>query len=137
MRILKRVFICSRRSLFSSGIKHLLDAEPELEVVGWEADVEEASKGIQAMEPDAILIVAEGSSECLMSQRQCFLRAEGKTRIIEMSLQDRKVYVYTAEQLTIKEVGDLVRVIEGPVTVVPKRPCRGAGSGQPKEKYRY
>ncbi|MCC6615101.1 MAG: hypothetical protein IT320_16610 [Anaerolineae bacterium] len=117
--MMKRVFICSGRALFGSGIRQLLDAQADIDVIGWESDVELACQRIQEMQPDVVLVVAEGSSGCRMSDRQRFLRAEGKTRIIELDLEDRKVYVYTGEQLTIKEVDDLVRAIEEPVDGTP------------------
>jgi len=121
--MMKRVFICSGRSLFSSGIKTLLEAEPDLRVIGWESDVDAACQSIQALQPDVILIVAEDASSSPLSGRQCLLKAEGKTRIIELNVQDRRVYLYTGEQITIQEVEDLVRAIEEPAAAgFPKAP---------------
>ncbi|MBZ0310300.1 MAG: hypothetical protein K8I82_29840 [Anaerolineae bacterium] len=108
---MKRVFIYSDGSLFSSGIKNLLDAQAELRVIGWETDLEAAIRQIQETHPDAILVITKGSSDCFMSEGQCFLRAGGKAKIVELNLENSNVCIYSGEQLTIKEIGDLVKVI--------------------------
>lgn len=116
---MKRVFIYSSRSLFSQGIKNLLDGEPELDVIGWETDYEEAISRVQTLHPDAILIVTKGASTCLQPEGQRFLQVGGKARIVELSLEDSRMQVYSGEQLTITEVKDLVRVIEDPIPLSP------------------
>jgi DNA-binding NarL/FixJ family response regulator len=113
---MKRVFIYSSRSLFSSGIKNLLDAEPELAVVGWETEGDEAVSRIQEMKPDVILVVTKGSPDCPMSDGQRFLRTGVKAKIVELNLEDSNVCVYSGEQFTIQEVADLARAIKAPVT---------------------
>lgn len=118
---MSRVFIYSTRSLFSQGIKTLLDAEPELDVIGWETDAEEAAGRIEQMKPDAILVITRDSSSGLSSDEQLFLRAGGKVKIIELNVENSNVRVYCGEQLTITEVGELVNAIEEPVTEFWKR----------------
>lgn len=108
---MKRVFIFSGRTLFSSGIKNLLDAEPELTVIGWETELEEAVKQIQNMQPDSILIITKCLSDCFMADGQHLMKAARKAKIVELNLENNNVCVYSGEQFTIKEVGDLVRVI--------------------------
>ena len=118
---MKRIFIYSARSLFSQGIKTLLDAQPELEVIGWETTLEEASQRVQQLQPDAILLVKKGSLSPGLSEGEHLLRASGRATIVELNLEDNNVCVYSGEQLAIHEIGDLVRVIEGSAGVVPKR----------------
>ncbi|QPC80943.1 hypothetical protein G4Y79_14640 [Phototrophicus methaneseepsis] len=109
---MKRVLIYSTRSLFSSGIKTLLDAEPELTVIAWETDAEEVIKRIHEMQPDVILVMVKGPSDAIMSDEQRFVRAGGKTKVIELNLEDSNVCIYSSEQIAIKEIQDLVRVIQ-------------------------
>ena len=113
---MKRVFIYSNRTLFSSGIKNLLDAEPELAVIGWETDQEKAVERIQEMQPDAILVVTDQRLVRLSpAGRTTFLEEiGGKGKIVELSLEDGNAYVYSGEEFRIEEVGDLVRRIVGP-----------------------
>ncbi len=115
-----RVFIFSNHSLFSQGIKTLLDAEASMEVVGWETDPVKAVACIQIMQPDAILVISKGRSNCLTPDGRLFLRAGGKAKIIELQLDDNNVSVYCGEQVVIQEVSDLIRMIEDPFTAFPE-----------------
>jgi DNA-binding NarL/FixJ family response regulator len=116
---MKRIFIYSSRSLFSQGIKNLLDAEPGLEIVGWETDPEKALRCIGEVKPDVVLLVTRSTSTRLWLDGQRFLRAGVKAKIVEVSLDDSNVCVYRGEQQTVTQVGDLVRIIEQSFTVSP------------------
>jgi hypothetical protein len=115
MQFMNRVFIYSSHSLFSQGIKNLLDAQPELDVIGWETNVDKAVKCIQEIQPDAILVVTKGTSLDLQAEEQRFLRAGRKIKILELNLEDNNMCVYCGNQLTIREISDLVKVIEEPL----------------------
>lgn len=119
-RIMKRIFIYSSRSLFGQGIKSLLDAEPKLDVVGWETELDEAIRHIQDSQPDVVLLLTQSSSDCNLSDGQRFLRAGIKAKIVELNLEDSNVCVYRGEQQTVKEVDELVRIIEQSLTLSPK-----------------
>ncbi len=122
---MKRVFIYSSRSLFSQGIKSLLDGQTQLDVVGWETDPDEAIRQIQAVQPDTILIVTRGASTCLLPEAQRLLSAGGRTLIVEVSLEDNRVCLFYGEQFTILGVGDLVKAI-----VEPFSTCEGEDKQQ-------
>lgn len=107
-----RVFICSSRSLFSEGVKALLDAEPELEVVGWEVDIEVAIHQILDLQPDAVLLITNSSLSQPMNSGQQFLRAGVTAKIVELDLDDSSVCIYQGAQQPIKATGDLVHAIE-------------------------
>lgn len=108
---MKRVFVFSRRSLFSQGIKNLLDAETGLTVVGWESDPEAAVRGIEATRPDAVLHITDGVSEGPTLTSESLIKLGIKTKLVELNLDDTHVYVYLSEQLTIREICELVNVI--------------------------
>ncbi len=110
--IMKRIFIYSNRSLFGQGIKNLLDAEPKLDVVGWETELEEAVRCVQNLQPDVVLILTQCSSPHVLSDGQRFLRAGVETKIVELSLEDSNAYVYRSEQQPVHEVSELIRIIE-------------------------
>ena len=107
-----RVFICSSRSLFSEGVKALLDPEPELEVVGWEADVAAAIQQVLALQPDAVLIITNSSLSQTVNTGQQFLRAGVMAKIVELDLDDSSVCIYQGAQQPIRATGDLVQAIE-------------------------
>ncbi len=113
---MKRVFIFSRRSLFSYAIKILLDAENTVEVVGWETDMDKALVGIEAQQPDVILIVAKSMADSPIPRGQCFFRTSRTAKVIELYSEDSSVNVYYGEQIVIGDVQDLVRTIEEPMT---------------------
>jgi len=112
MGMMKRVFICSSRSLFSEGLRNLLVDQPDLTVVGWQSDAEEALRSIQKLQPDTLLLVHDGSSSEPLTSAPYYVRAGVKARIIELSLKTNSVYVYQGEERTIKEVADLVEALE-------------------------
>lgn len=134
---LKRILIFSARSLFGQGIKNLLDAEPECEVIGWETDAEEAVKHIQELQPDVVLVVNKCPSDSLISDGQRFLRAGGEAKIIELNLEDRNGCAYVSKCFAIQEVGDLLKAIEEPVNVVPKKAGHSTRTREPKERSKY
>ncbi len=105
------MFVFAKSSLFSQGIKNLLDAEPGLDVVGWEADPTTAIKKIGETKPDAILYIAENSCARPSFSAEHLLKLGVKAKIVELSLDDASVYVYQGEQLTVTEIGDLVSAI--------------------------
>ncbi|HOA25812.1 MAG: hypothetical protein WBH90_02935 [Aggregatilineales bacterium] len=109
---MKRVFICSGRSLFSEGLKNLLADQPDLTVVGWQSDAGEALRSIQVLQPDTLLLVHDGSSSEPLTSASYYVRAGVKAKIVELSLKTNCVYVYQGEERTIKEVSDLVQALE-------------------------
>src|SRR5690606_9507140 len=95
--------------MFSSGIKKLIDAEPELAVIGWETDLEEAIRQVQAMQPDVILVVADHRLGGKESARWTTFPEQvgGKAKLINLNLEDGNTYFYAGKHFTINEVGDL------------------------------
>jgi len=111
---MRRVFIFSNRSLFTQGVDRLLEQEPGLEVVGWEADPDEAIRCIRNTQPDVVILTGEDATP-RPSANAVRLFREGlgtKIKIIGLNLQDNTIYIYHGEQREVQEVGDLVKAIE-------------------------
>ncbi len=77
--MMKRIFICSPRSMFSQGLEKLLDEEPGIEVVGWESRPEEAIRCIKEVQPDVVLFVTSVQARPTGLDGQCLMREGIKT----------------------------------------------------------
>jgi two-component system response regulator NreC len=90
------VLICDDHALVRSGLRRLLEAESDIEVVGESANAEEAIAEIGARRPDVLLldIVMPGRSgiEALPELRL----AAPSTRVLVLSMQDDPAYVRQA-----------------------------------------
>ena len=96
MRAPVRVLICDDHTLLRSGLRRLLDAEPDLEVVGEAANAEEAIEAAVRTLPDVLLldIVMPGRSgvEALPD----LLAAVPGVKALMLSMQDDPTYVRRA-----------------------------------------
>jgi len=91
-----RIVICDDHALVRSGLRRLLELEPELEVVGEAADADEAIAGIRALRPDVLLldVVLPGQSGIEILPEA--LLASPETRVLVLSMQDDPAYVRQA-----------------------------------------
>ncbi len=108
---MKRVFILSRHSLLSEGLKALLAREPELEIVGHETDLERAVACIAALEPDVVIVDA---TECTGDGSRATIRileAGLRPCVITLNLRDNTLSIYHGEHRTVREVEDFVKAI--------------------------
>jgi len=122
---MRRVFIYSSRSIFSQGIKQLLDEQPDLDIVGWETDPKTAIRRIEELAPDTILMVRKNECSELLPGVWCLLRAvAGKARIVELNAENNTVHVFWGEQCAISELGELVSLIEDSRTSCAGSSCR-------------
>ncbi len=116
---MKRVFILSTHPLFSQGVESLLRHEPGLEIVGWQADVDNAIERIKELQAD-VVILDSGDLACNLTPAVMrILREGGGTKVIGLNLQDNTMCIYRGEQRVVKEVKDLVEAI-GPSPLSPE-----------------
>ncbi len=91
-----RIVICDDHALVRSGLRRLLETEPDLEVVGVAADGDEAVAVVRETEPDVLLldVVLPGRSgiDALADIKE----ASPGTRILVLSMQDDPAYVRQA-----------------------------------------
>lgn len=108
----KRVFILSRHSLFSQGIETLLSQDPGLEIVGQDTDIDAAAEFLETCHPDVMVLDCDDPEPDLSPAVLCVLRKRLGIRVIGLSLQDNKLYVYRGEQKQVRQVEDLLTEIE-------------------------
>ena len=88
------VFIVEDHTMVRSGIRALLEASPELNVVGEASNGREAVEQIQKLVPDLVLMdVAMPELNGIDAARQIH-DAVPSTRIIMLSMHDERQYVF-------------------------------------------
>jgi len=90
------VQICDDHALVRSGIRRLLEAEPDLHVVAESANADEAILEVRALRPDVLLldIVMRGRSG--IDALPEIICAAPETKVLMLSMQDDPAYVRQA-----------------------------------------
>src|SRR6187455_1351346 len=87
-----RVLVCDDHALVRSGLRKLLETEPDIEVTGEAANAEDAIEQVGDQQPDVLLldVVMPGRSgiEALPELRD----AAPETRVLVLSMQDDPSY---------------------------------------------
>jgi len=109
---MKRIFILSTHSLFSQGVESLLRRETGLEVVGREADVDNAIGRIKELQPDVVILDSGDPASDPTIAVMRILREGVGAKVIGLNLQDNTICIYRGEQRVVKEVKDLIEAIE-------------------------
>jgi two-component system NarL family response regulator len=116
-----RVVISDDHQLFRRGLKMVLEAEEDIEVVGEAADGREALAKVEELAPDLVLMDVRmprmGGIDATRAIRQLF----PSTRIIVLSVSDEQDDLYGAvkagangyllKEVSIEEVADAVRKV--------------------------
>src|SRR3954468_22944923 len=90
------VLICDDHALVRSGLRRLLEAEPEIEVVGEAADAEEAIAATAARQPDVLLLDVVMPGRSGIEALPELTAAAPATRVLVLSMQDDPSYVRQA-----------------------------------------
>jgi len=106
-----RVFILSSESLFDLGLESLLRQEAALEVVGHEADLDQALVRISELSPDVIVVNSTDASCRPTAAMYRLMNGTPQTKIIKLNLKDNTVCIYREEQREVEVVSDLARFI--------------------------
>jgi len=109
---MKRIFMLSSHPLFSQGVESLLRRETGLEIVGREADADKALERIKELRPDVVILDSADLCDPMPVVMRIFREGVG-AKVISLNLKDNTMHVYRGEQRVVKEVHDLVEVIEG------------------------
>ncbi|HUR22821.1 MAG TPA: response regulator transcription factor, partial [Acidimicrobiales bacterium] len=116
-----RVVISDDHDLFRRGLKMVLEAEEDIEVVAEAADGQEALVRVEELAPDVVLMDVRmprmGGIEATRLIRQLF----PTTRIIVLTVSDEEDDIYGAvkagangyllKEVSIEEVADAVRAV--------------------------
>jgi two-component system NarL family response regulator len=140
-----RVVISDDHQLFRRGLKMVLEAEDDIEVVAEAADGQEAVARVEEQAPDVVLMDVRmprmGGIEATRAIRQLF----PITRIIVLSVSDEQDDLYSAfkagangyllKEVSIEEVADAVRKVFAGESLFPAALASkllADFSGQPK-----
>lgn len=135
------IVIVDDLTLFREGLRMLLSAEPDLEVVGQAGDPDAGLTLLREREPDVLLLDLEMSHRQIVHSVPGFLRASPRTRIVVLSRYDdpqlaseliglgvRAYLVKTASRAELVSVIRAVTADEGRVVVSMSH--RGFRSGE-------
>jgi DNA-binding NarL/FixJ family response regulator len=115
-----RVLIADDQDLVRAGLRMLIDAEPDLEVVGEASDGEQAVYAAQKLRPDLVLMdIRMPNLDGLAATRQLLADPEGAPRVLVLTTFDRNEYVY--EALRSGASGFLLKDMPGPQLVAGLR----------------
>ena len=106
-----RVFMLSTQSLFDVGLENLLRQESALEIVGCEADLEQALVRIKELAPD-VIFVSSTEAACYPTAAMIrLMNGSVGTKIVKLNLQDNTVSMYREDQRQVEEVSDLATFV--------------------------
>jgi chemotaxis response regulator CheB len=109
---MKRVLLITSCTLFGRGVENLLRQEPGLEVMVCKADVSLAIEQVKELKPDVVIIEHRKPATDLGNALRRMLKACEKLKIIELDAEDNAISIYSGRQQVVKQVQDLVEVIE-------------------------
>jgi DNA-binding NarL/FixJ family response regulator len=104
---MKSIFIISQYPMFGQGLKSLLQQQADLDIVGWETDLDEAIKQIKELQPEIVLLESDRSFPGVSP----ILQASPDSKVINLNLHSTRLYLYQARQWTAKSLEDLMQVI--------------------------
>ena len=91
-----RVLIADDQELVRTGFRVILNAEPDLEVVGEAADGREAIEAVQALRPDVVLMDIRMPNLDGIEATRRIAAAVGSPRVLILTTFDLDEYVYEA-----------------------------------------
>lgn len=105
-----RIFVLSDHIMFAHGIRSLLSRDLDYEIVGQEADVDEAITQIKQLEPDIVILDSSGSSDHKIELKPILLARPG-IKVIGLSLNNNNLYIYQATQRVVQTIEDFKTAI--------------------------
>jgi DNA-binding NarL/FixJ family response regulator/class 3 adenylate cyclase len=92
-----RVLIVDDQALVRAGFKMILEAEPDIEVVGEAADGGEAVAEVSSLKPDVVLMdVRMPEMDGIEATRRVLAQPEAETKVVMLTTFDMDEYVYDA-----------------------------------------
>jgi hypothetical protein len=104
--------VFSEHALCGQNLAELLHPEAELEVLGWETDLDQAVRRIRQIRPASIIVVGEeATTDCGPAVRR--IQSEcPDIQIAEINLETRIVRLYGVEEPFVQELRDLLSTVE-------------------------
>lgn len=88
-----RVLIADDHAILRSGLKLLVDSQPDMQVVGEAADGKQAIEGVRETKPDVALLDLTMPRAGGMEALQSVVRDSAKTRIVILTMHDDPAYL--------------------------------------------
>lgn len=106
-----RVLIVSAYPVLTEGLGHLLRANPQVEVLGQEADLDVALARIQEQQPDVVILEGRRYPGSEMEAVGRILKACPGLRIVHVDLADNTVCIYRGEHRIVQCFGDFLQAL--------------------------
>ena len=91
-----RIVIADDHAVMRSGLRMLLDATDDLEVVGEAGDVEETVRKVKAYKPDVLVLDLHMPGGPSLQAIPALLEASPTTRVVVLTMQDSAAFVREA-----------------------------------------
>jgi len=91
-----RVLIADDQALIRGGLRMILDAEPDIEVVGEAEDGRDALEAVRKLRPDVVLMDIRMPELDGLEATAWLLREPSPPRVLMLTTFDRNEYVYSA-----------------------------------------
>lgn len=91
-----RILVCDDHTLLRSGLRRLLESEPDIEVVAEAATADEAIELVATTRPDVVLLDIVMPGRNGVDAVPDILRAAPETKVLMLSMQDDPTYVRRA-----------------------------------------
>jgi DNA-binding NarL/FixJ family response regulator len=107
-----RVFLVSSHPLFGQGMEEWLRQGTGLTLAGRENSLATVARRMGQVQPDVILLDISHKAKALTAALLRFFGDKSGAKIIGVDLQDNGVRTYCDECLLMKDVADLLEVIQ-------------------------
>ena len=123
-RVSARILVADDQDLVRAGLRMLIDAEHDLEVVGEAVDGEQALHAVRRLRPDLVLMdIRMPRLDGLEATRRLLRDGAGAPRVLILTTFDRNEYVYDA--LRAGASGFMLKDMPGPQLVAGLRAVAG------------
>jgi DNA-binding NarL/FixJ family response regulator len=122
-----RVAIADDQELVRSGVRMILEGEPDMQVVGEAGDGQEAAELVESEHPDVLLLDVRMPGEDGIAAARHILAQGPRTRVLMLTTFDLDEYVY--EALRAGASGFLLKDMSGEdIVTAVRQAARGADS---------
>ena len=135
-----RILIADDHGIVAEGLKHLIEAQPDMEVVALVGDGREAVQQAREVQPDVVLMDLSMPELNGADATRAILERDAKCRVIVLSMYAQREYVrralkagaagYVVKRSAAKEVVEAIRAVHAgqrylsPPSVSPRSPPR-------------
>ena len=109
----KEIVVCGREDILSQSIEYFLSEHEgwNVDSLAFQEDTDEISRAIEALQPDFLII----HEKCYLDRPKFpfqLLRNHPGMLLILLSLENNLMEVYSKQDICVKDVSDLISLIE-------------------------